>query len=104
MYKDEINRKVNTEIFKHELKKLVELENLCQVYKGMIREDLKSNFVSIDKDTLQALGLYDQYYTKDSLLKDLELELIALNEKYNKLLKDYQQEKNKTWINKLFKL
>ena len=78
-YKDEINRKVNTEIFKHELKKLIELENLCQVYKGMVKEDLKSDFVSIDKDLLQSLGLYDQYYTKDKLLKDLELKLIALN-------------------------
>ena len=103
MYKDEINRKVNTEIFKHELKKLIELENLCSVYKGMIKEDLKNDFVSIDKDTLQALGLYDQYYTKDSLLKDLELQLTALQERYNKLLKDYQDEKDKTWINKLFK-
>lgn len=103
MYKDEINRKVNTEIFKHELKKLIELENLCSVYKGMIREDLKNDFVSIDKDTLQNLGLYDQYYTKDSLLKDLELQLTALQERYNKVLKDYQDEKNKTWINKLFK-
>lgn len=102
MYKDEINRKVNTEIFKHELKKLVELENLCSVYKGMIKEDLKNDFVSIDKDTIQALGLYDQYYTKDSLLKDLELQLTALQERYNKLYKDYQNEKNKTWINKLF--
>jgi hypothetical protein len=101
-YKDEINRKVNTEIFKHELKKLIELENLCQVYKGMIKEDLKNDFVSIDKDTIQALGLYDQYYTKDSLLKDLELQLTALNERYNKLYKDYQNEKNKSWINKLF--
>ena len=91
MYKDEINRKVNTEIFKHELKKLIELENLCSVYKGMIKEDLKND-----------LGLYDQYYTKDSLLKDLELQLTALNERYNKLLKDYQNEKNKSWINKLF--
>jgi hypothetical protein len=102
MYKDEINRKVNTEIFKHELKKLIELENLCSVYKGMIKEDLKSNFVSLDKDLMQSLGLYDQYYTKDSLLKDLELQLTALQERYNKLLKDYQDEKNKTWINKLF--
>jgi len=102
-YKDEINRKVNTEIFKHELKKLIELENLCSVYKGMIKEDLKNDFVSIDKDTLQALGLYDQYYTKDSLLKDLELQLTALQERYNKLDKDDQDEKNKTWINKLFK-
>ena len=102
MYKDEINRKVNTEIFKHELKKLIELENLCSVYKGMIKEDLKSNFVSLDKDLMQSLGLYDQYYAKDSLLKDLELQLTALQERYNKLLKDYQDEKNKTWINKLF--
>jgi hypothetical protein len=102
MYKDEIKRSVNTEIFKHELKKLIELENLCSVYKGMIKEDLKSDFVSIDKDTIQALGLYDQYYTKDSLLKDLESKLIELQQKYNKLYKDYQNEKNKTWINKLF--
>ena len=103
MYKDEINRKVNTEIFKHELKKLIELENLCSVYKGMIREDLKNDFIALDMDLKQSLGLSSQYYTKDSLLKDLEIKLIELQKKYNKLYNDYQQEKNKTWINKLFK-
>ena len=77
MYKDEIKRQVNTEIFKHELKKLIELENLCQVYKGMIKEDLKNDFVSIDKDLLQSLGLYDQYYTKDSLLKDKAMAIVG---------------------------
>jgi len=102
MYKDEINRKVNTEIFKHELKKLIELENLCSVYKGMIKEDLKNDFVSIDKDTIQALGLYDQYYTKDSLLKDMEEKCNRLQAAYNKLLQSYNDEKSKTWINKLF--
>ena len=101
-YKDEIKRTVNTEIFKHELKKLVELQNLCDVYKGMIKEDLKSDFVVLDKSLRESLGLYQDFYTKDSYLIDLENKLKDLDLKYKELLKQYNKERNKTFWKKLF--
>ena len=104
MYKDEIKRTVNTEIYKHELKQVNELQQINEVYKGMIKEGLKEDFIQLDRSLRESLGLYQDFYTKDSYLEQLHKELESLQAKYNVLLDQYNQQKEKTLIQRIFNI
>jgi len=103
-YKDEIKRTVNTDIFKHEIKEIERLELLCETYKGIIKEDLKQGFIALSSDLKQKLSLPSDFYTKDTLLHELDKELQVVQAKYNVLLKEYKKMKNRTLIQRILNL
>ena len=103
-YKDEIKRTVNTEIFKHEIKEIERLELLCETYKGIINEDLKQGFLALSSDLKQKLSLPADFYTKDSLLQEMDKELKVIQAKYNVLLKEYNKTKNRSLIQRILNL
>ena len=84
--KDEIIHKQDFDIFEHRYNELMQLKADNETYKAIIKEDLKSNFVAIPETVINRIGLGDQYYTNDEVLKDLQEEYIKLLKQYNKLV------------------
>ena len=87
--KDEIIHKQDFDIFEHRYKELMQLKADNETYKAIIKEDLKSNFVAIPETVINRIGTGNQYFTKDEILQDLQ-------EEYVKLLKAYNQQRNRT--------
>ena len=104
IYKDEIKRTVNTEIFKHEIKEVERLELLCDTYKGIIKEDLKQGFLALSSDLKQKLSLPSDFYTKDTIIQEMDKELKVLQAKYNVLLKEYNKTRNRGLIERIFNI
>jgi len=93
--KDEIIHKQDFDIFEHRYNELMQLKEDNETYKAIIKEDLKSNFVAIPDTVINRIGLSNQYYTKDEVLKDLQEEYIKLLKQYNKLI-------NRSLIQRIF--
>ena len=91
--KDEIIHKQDFDIFEHRYNELRQLKEDCATYESLIRQDLKSNFVAIPDSVINRIGLSNQYYTNDEVLKD--------QEEYIKLLKQYNKLVNRTLIQRI---
>lgn len=85
--KDEIIHKQDFDIFEHRYKELIQLKEDNETYKAIIKQDLKSNFVSIPETVINRIGTGNQYFTKDQILIDLQNEYVKLLKQYNKLVK-----------------
>jgi hypothetical protein len=94
--KDEVTHKQDYALFEYRFKQLQELKEEVQTYRTLLKEDLKSNFVAIPEHVLRHLP-NDQYYTKDEVL-------IELQQEYVKLLKEYNEYKNRSFIQRLLNL
>jgi hypothetical protein len=68
-----------------------------ETYKAIIKEDLKSNFVAIPESVINRIGTGNQYFTSEQLVIDLQ-------EEYVKLVKAYNQQRNKTFWQKIFNI
>jgi hypothetical protein len=95
--KDEIIHKQDFDIFEHRYKELMQLKADNETYKAIIKEDLKSNFVAIPETVINRIGTGNQYFTKDEILQDLQ-------EEYVKLLKAYNQQRNRTLRQRVFNI
>ena len=95
--KDEIIHKQDFDIFEHRYKELMQLKADNETYKAIIKEDLKSNFVAIPESVINRIGTGNQYFTSEQLVIDLQ-------EEYVKLVKAYNQQRNKTFWQKIFNI
>jgi len=95
--KDEIRHTQDFDIFEHRYKELMQLKADNETYKAIIKEDLKSNFVAIPESVINRIGTGNQYFTSEQLVIDLQ-------EEYVKLVKAYNQQRNKTFWQKIFNI
>lgn len=92
--KDEITHKQDFAIFEHRFKQLQELKQDNETYKDLLKESLHNDFVAINETVLNRIDL-KQYYTSNEIL-------IELQQEYVKLLKEYNEYKNRSFWQKLF--
>jgi galactose-1-phosphate uridylyltransferase len=93
--KDEVTHKQDYQIFEHRFKERQRLIEEAQTYRTLLKEDLKTNFVAIPEHVMDDLGMDNQYYTNDQVLKDLL-------EKYTDLQKELKRIKERTLIERIF--
>lgn len=92
--KDEITHKQDFAIFEHRFKQLQELKQDNETYKDLLKEAMHNDFVAINETVLNRIDL-KQYYTSNEIL-------IELQQEYVRLLKEYNEYKNRSFWQKLF--